>query len=805
MVETHESIEEIEVLLERARQSLRSFEDGVDYQRLLMRLRTASPLHPVLLFRSLFGFLALLCMIAGVVIMLVPLLNTDLARLLVRFESVIPYVPDGVPALPAVFGLLATCMVVGWAMCTGAALAFGREAQMLPWEQRQHQQLVNEVTRLTTQRAVMQRIRNTPVSSRPRIASPMPSAMRSRGPSSYDSPPSAPHSAYGGFSRSPSPAYPPRTGGLSPGGASRPSPSATPGGFGRPTSYGAPAPRSTPSPSLRRAQEAPRGAEPPPAAPAASPAPHSRTPAYQPGRGPQLDIEAPSPVAPPPSALADRAAQDGVTDPSLVDGSLIMESPRDDTPVFSPPPPPPAPPSELQTVIPSHGMVGHGMVGHGMVGHGMVGLPPREPPSDGGIRLGAAPPSPDDSADGQPTERFNARDLAVAGLGEEPAGAPRASAVEPPRRAVEATWAELEELGDDPDETERVEVSVSDAETLPEPDPSVEQRTRAETTPESLEALVQQYPTGEWGEQAAEALAEVQAAEDDLDVGPQVVSEQGPGSSNEEPDPPSPLSTSEAAAAGLAARSASEPAPDNGILARARAGAYGSRATPYGSAGRIRPNPTVSSRKGAPTNRVSQQITPLGTPNPAVPPPPRPSPPSPPADVDATVVDDEEEDEDSPTVLSHHPATDPGSGRGTNGISRTQLPDPTQVRDQWLRDALSKAEQLAANFPVQAQVVYGQEPHLPFTLVVNQATPAMAVRAMVNFVEFLAGIYTPPRARIELVSVPHLDRSFHRNVEAALEPYFGQNVVLDATPGRVDIQFTDPDPGWGRYPQLPMR
>jgi hypothetical protein len=74
----------------------------------------------------------------------------------------------------------------------------------------------------------------------------------------------------------------------------------------------------------------------------------------------------------------------------------------------------------------------------------------------------------------------------------------------------------------------------------------------------------------------------------------------------------------------------------------------------------------------------------------------------------------------------------------------------------------------------------------------------------VNFVEFLAQISTPPRARIELVNIPHLDRSFHKNVEAALEPYFQGNVEVEPNPGRVDILFTDPDPQWGNWSTLPV-
>ena len=270
---------------------------------------------------------------------------------------------------------------------------------------------------------------------------------------------------------------------------------------------------------------------------------------------------------------------------------------------------------------------------------------------------------------------------------------------------------------------------------------------------------------------------------------------------------------------------------DSGILARARAGAYGARPTPQGSAGRIRPSappstsqptepsaspdtgsrrPTLGQGQAGPVRssrrspsskpRVGQQITPFGAPDTR---PPARKPPLPPLSrrTHQTIIED---DDDSPTVLSslvdHEEDADLVSSPSSSGV-----PDPERIQDQWLRDAVVKAEQLGQSFPVQAQIAYSKEPNLPFTLMINRATPAMAVRAMVNFVEFLAGIYTPPRARIELHGVAHLDKSFHRNVEAALEPYFGNNVVVEPTTGTVDIRFTDPDPGWGQYPKLPLR
>ena len=34
-------------------------------------------------------------------------------------------------------------------------------------------------------------------------------------------------------------------------------------------------------------------------------------------------------------------------------------------------------------------------------------------------------------------------------------------------------------------------------------------------------------------------------------------------------------------------------------------------------------------------------------------------------------------------------------------------------------------------------------------------------------------------------------------------PYFAGRVRVENNPGRVDVVFTDPDPGWAAYPMLP--
>ena len=136
----------------------------------------------------------------------------------------------------------------------------------------------------------------------------------------------------------------------------------------------------------------------------------------------------------------------------------------------------------------------------------------------------------------------------------------------------------------------------------------------------------------------------------------------------------------------------------------------------------------------------------------------------------------------------------------------TEFPTWGQVTEPWLEDAIEKAELLARAFPVQAHLEFSREDGLPFGLVLERATPAMAVRCTMQYVEFLASIAIPPRARVEFRSVAHMDPSFYRNVISSLEPYFGDavEVTRDTRHKRVDVDFLDPDIGWTDYPRLPI-
>jgi len=684
MIESNENPEDIDRLLADARAGLQEFEDGVGPRRLLLRLRTASPAHPVLLARLMFAFLGLLCMVGAVVVLAIAQLDNDLTRTIARFENVLE-VPEGIPAIPAILAFLAILWAFCWLMATLAAMGLGRDTQLLPWEQQQHQKLVNEVTRLTTQKAVMERIRSTPAGARPRIATPVP-GMRSSGNSALSR-------SGGGYNRTPAGAGGFGAGAFGSAGGGFGGGASGGGGFGGGASGGG---------GFGGGASGGGGF----GGGASGGGFGGRTPAGAGGFG--------SPSS---------GFSGGANDVGAPAGYQV-----------------PAGPSGYSA--PQGGAGGFGA-----------------PPSGGGL--------------GGP---------AGGGFGASSPSAPE--------------WEEEEE-----EEEEEEGGVVGGGIRL-------------------------------GGVRLGAKKVSAPAPEPVIDVADIV--EMGVPSDNAPPAPP--------AAAAVVAPPAAE--PGTGILSKARSGGIGARATPYGSAGRVRvgpkgprpsgPGPLGRSTRGGtplgaaprtnqggkPRARLSAPLSFPGTPDrsaerataPAAnnmfgTPPPltrsaNPAPTRSSAPLSYSKPPTEEvmvmEEEDEVATDTHKVVSAP------TDVNRKK-PVWGPIDDPWLVEALQKAEQLVASYPVQAYLEYSQEPHLPFTLVIARATPAMAVRAMVNFVEFLASIYTPPRARIELVNVAHLDRSFDKNVQAALEPYFGNNVEVEPEPGRVDILFTDPDPGWAAYATLPMQ
>jgi hypothetical protein len=154
----------------------------------------------------------------------------------------------------------------------------------------------------------------------------------------------------------------------------------------------------------------------------------------------------------------------------------------------------------------------------------------------------------------------------------------------------------------------------------------------------------------------------------------------------------------------------------------------------------------------------------------------------------------------APVAGGAAPPEDDGFGKRIS----TTFPEWGEMREPWLSESVAMATELAHDFPIQARLEFNAEAFLPFALVLRRATPAMAVRAVNSYVNFLAKIPTPPRARIELESVAHVDRNFRRSVLTALEPIFGDEVLVEGEGEVLDIQFTRPDRRWHDYPELPI-
>lgn len=170
-----EGVADLEAQLEGARRKLQDFEDGVDRARLIDRLREASPAHPILLARTAFALLAGILALGALVSLMIPFVNRDIARVVARIDQAMAFKPEGMPGLPLIFLFAALAMFFAYWMATFAALAFARDMPMMAWEARQHQKLVNEITRLQTQKAVMTRIQRSP-----RGRTPLPMATRER-------------------------------------------------------------------------------------------------------------------------------------------------------------------------------------------------------------------------------------------------------------------------------------------------------------------------------------------------------------------------------------------------------------------------------------------------------------------------------------------------------------------------------------------------------------------------------------------------------------------------------------------------
>ncbi|TNE87482.1 MAG: hypothetical protein EP330_18640 [Deltaproteobacteria bacterium] len=146
-----------------------------------------------------------------------------------------------------------------------------------------------------------------------------------------------------------------------------------------------------------------------------------------------------------------------------------------------------------------------------------------------------------------------------------------------------------------------------------------------------------------------------------------------------------------------------------------------------------------------------------------------------------------------------------GLGAGFTKPTATVFPNWGPVEEPWLVDAIEKCYALAQDLPLQASVAFNQGQNLPFTLVLERASPAIAMRATMAYAEFLAKIATPVRARVDLAAVPHLSSNFARNVTSALEPHFGEDAEVERKGDAIEIRFRNANTSWNRYPMLPTQ
>ncbi len=579
MIESFDNPSDVDSALERARSQLSAFESGVDRQRLLERLQTASPAHPVLLARAAFLVFTVSLLLLALVAIVAPLAlgmfadadqvwAMDLGRQFSNLDKTVP-VPGNMPGIPTVFLVVSLCMFVGWVTTTFAALAIGRETSMVPWEGRAHQKLVNEITRLTTQKAVLARISQTSphAGGRSTMATPVPMSLRDRG--------KVPKAAsFGGGLDSARPSPMPAMAG----GGFRPDKGSSGGVFRPGEAGGSSGSPSTPHSGALGTRST--GHLPP-----------TTTPSTVPEANPRLALGV---------AFGKQEASDG-------------------------PPVRPRPLGSMPPMLPSSTP---------------AGLP---------ARTGLGSP-------------------ALSGVARTPYGAP-------PRGGTP--------LGQRPRRGKALGARASDTPLSQAGAPSLSVRTERVAPPQV--------------------------------------------------QPPSPRS--------------------GGAL--------------------------LTSAEGRNSLRVSTTAQRVPTVTTA-------------AEVPDIV-------EGSPYIVGIEEIHS-GARKST-----TRFPRWGRIDEPWLEAAIQKAEKLAHVLPVQAHLEFSQEDHLPFSLVMARATPAMAVRCMVSYVEFLSGIPTPPLARIEFSNVGQIDGNFHRNIKAALEPYFHDGVEVEPEPGRVDIMFLRPDPGWQSFPRLPTK
>lgn len=151
---------EFDEAIRKAKSDLDRFEQSASGRELLLRLRTASPLHPWLVLRAMLLGITMLLTTAALFALALPFLHPDIAEIIGELDNAI-----GVP-LPGIIALLVPLFFL---MALGAhflALVSARNAPLLPHEAKIHQRLVSDLKQLEAQRSVQMRM--TPLSATPR-------------------------------------------------------------------------------------------------------------------------------------------------------------------------------------------------------------------------------------------------------------------------------------------------------------------------------------------------------------------------------------------------------------------------------------------------------------------------------------------------------------------------------------------------------------------------------------------------------------------------------------------------------------
>lgn len=124
------------------------------------------------------------------------------------------------------------------------------------------------------------------------------------------------------------------------------------------------------------------------------------------------------------------------------------------------------------------------------------------------------------------------------------------------------------------------------------------------------------------------------------------------------------------------------------------------------------------------------------------------------------------------------------------------VPDvPDSGTRGWLAAAHAQARGLALGR--HARVRIDDAAQVPFTLVLDAATPEQARRGIAMFADFLGGVPCPPRARVRWQAAPDLEGPLHHVFRAELARHFPEwEFHVVSQPKGAEAVFSHPDARW---------